>query len=363
MPQKRPFNKSLLVGGLIVLTFGLFFIKTAEAVILPPEPTILLDLKASFTEGTPSGVFGWTFATGYASTSERIALQYTPTENQNVCQIKTRLYTRVDSPGYEARTNLIFSIYYGGFLPEEGIELYSTEIASTTIYNWSLAQQWPNVGRFLIPLSNCVSFSANNNYFFVFEKKPPLSTPIFQTDAYYIFLNKSTTTIEGLTATSTDVWRKKVEDAFWSRYAVYGHPDYYYTQLDIELSGETILYPYTSYSPTLSSTTLQLPPASTTLGFWGNLFTDVFGSLFIPSQDIWIYFTGLWDTIKSKAPIGYLALSISALSGLSTSTPAFAMPDLSALSVIFNPLKNIIIMALWILFVIWTFHRLRKLEL
>lgn len=76
---------------------------------------------------------------------------------------------------------------------------------------------------------------------------------------------------------------------------------------------------------------------------------------FYPSQGSLDQFIGLKDEVIRKPPFGYFALISSAFNGLSdTGTPLFSLatsPDV--MTSIFNPLKNGIAFAMWILFGVW----------
>lgn len=82
--------------------------------------------------------------------------------------------------------------------------------------------------------------------------------------------------------------------------------------------------------------------------------------LFQPSSASFNQFSTLGDTIKNKAPFGYLSLITTAFNQLSTSTSAFTLTEVSPLvDNIFDPIKAGLTFILWLIFVIWLFNRIR----
>jgi len=86
--------------------------------------------------------------------------------------------------------------------------------------------------------------------------------------------------------------------------------------------------------------------------------------LIIPSQDSITRFGDLWDTIKERAPIGYISLMNTALSGISSEgTPAFSLGSLSELSDVIGSWDTVIGVIMWVFLGFWLFRRIAKLEL
>lgn len=65
-------------------------------------------------------------------------------------------------------------------------------------------------------------------------------------------------------------------------------------------------------------------------GVVGNSLCYVFKFLFVPAPTVLSAWSGLWETISAKPPIGYFSLFVSEISGMNTSsTPAYSMADVS----------------------------------
>ena len=89
----------------------------------------------------------------------KVAVKYTPAENQMVCKAGHQLYRNA-----EVNDNLILSIYSGGSLPESGPLLASKIIPSSAI---------PILGsstHTFFEFDPCVSLESNMNYWFVWSR-------------------------------------------------------------------------------------------------------------------------------------------------------------------------------------------------
>lgn len=84
--------------------------------------------------------------------------------------------------------------------------------------------------------------------------------------------------------------------------------------------------------------------------------------LFIPSQSVLNQFSNLTADISLKPPIGYFTSIKNALSGFTSSTPAFTInvnSDDPVNTTFFNPIRTGLIWILWLAFAFWIFHRFR----
>lgn len=84
--------------------------------------------------------------------------------------------------------------------------------------------------------------------------------------------------------------------------------------------------------------------------------------LFVPSQSVLNQFSNLTADISQKPPIGYFTSIKNALSGLTSSTPAFTINVSSTDPVatkFFTPIRTGLIWILWLAFAFWIFNRFR----
>jgi hypothetical protein len=141
------------------------------------------------------------------------------------------------------------------------------------------------------------------------------------------------------------------------------------------ISPENILATSTSHFvvSTTSSAIWEIPPTSTTTsaGFVltcdpdNNLFVDSLCHLglylFIPKFEDFSSFEETWDAIKNKIPIGYFTKAVTALESLTTDTTAsFSFWSLGAIT---DYIRTFFTGAFWLLFVFWSFNRIRNLQI
>jgi hypothetical protein len=137
----------------------------------------------------------------------------------------------------------------------------------------------------------------------------------------------------------------------------------------------TILATSTSHFivSTTSSAIWEFPPTSTTTsagfvltcdpdsGFFQESLCHLALFLFIPKYEDFSQFQITWDDIKTKAPLGYLTSAITSLSGLNTE--AEASFSFSSLGEFTDNIHDFFVSAFWLLFLFWTFNRIRHLEI
>jgi hypothetical protein len=141
------------------------------------------------------------------------------------------------------------------------------------------------------------------------------------------------------------------------------------------ISPENILATSTSHFvvSTTSSAIWQIPPTSTTTSSGFVLTCDPDSSffseslcklglfLFIPKYEDFGSFLETWDNIKNKIPIGYFTAAETALDTLTTETDGSV--SFSSLGDFTDYIKNFFTGAFWLLFVFWSFNRIRNLEI
>lgn len=98
---------------------------------------------------------------------------------------------------------------------------------------------------------------------------------------------------------------------------------------------------------------------------WERSICNVFGFLFIPSQDSLYNFTRLKEAYKNKPPFGYATSIFSSLSGFTGSgTPPFALVVATpALDSVFSPIRTGLIIVFWIMLALYLFKRFKFFEL
>lgn len=85
---------------------------------------------------------------------------------------------------------------------------------------------------------------------------------------------------------------------------------------------------------------------------------------FIPQESIFDRWDSLWSRIENKPPFGYLTATKNALMGVnSTSTPAFSFGTIPFTDSIFDPIKLLLVIALWVIYAFFFIGRLDKLDL
>jgi len=98
-------------------------------------------------------------------------------------------------------------------------------------------------------------------------------------------------------------------------------------------------------------------------GVVANSLCYVFKYLFVPSPDALSAWEGLWNTIKSKPPIGYFALFVAEISNLNTSsTPAYQMADVSGIS-FFHDLRIGLGFLFSLILLFYVVHRFKTIKI
>jgi hypothetical protein len=85
--------------------------------------------------------------------------------------------------------------------------------------------------------------------------------------------------------------------------------------------------------------------------------------LFVPSDSVLNRFATLKTQVENKPPFGYFTVAKNALTTMNTASSGETLQGVSALANFFNPIRNIVIASLWILFVVWLIHRIQRVEI
>ena len=112
----------------------------------------------------------------------------------------------------------------------------------------------------------------------------------------------------------------------------------------------------------LSGNIPPILPEQQDFGIIGNAIRDVMAWLFVPDNLALNQFTGLWDTIKMKPPIGYFTASKTAFDSLHIASGSFALV-MSGVGGVTDPLKTGLTWILWLMLAFWILHRIRQLEI
>lgn len=89
---------------------------------------------------------------------------------------------------------------------------------------------------------------------------------------------------------------------------------------------------------------------------------SIFEFLFVPSDGIFTSFNTVWDGIKNKPPFGYISAIIDEITNIdSNATPAFDFGVIPFSDAIFSPLRGFLVLALWLLYAVYFFHRVTRL--
>jgi len=128
----------------------------------------------------------------------------------------------------------------------------------------------------------------------------------------------------------------------------------------------TVSNPY----PSLIGTTS--PEGSWSLATSTCSFTNISGCfqnalmfVFQPSSDVLDLYAGLKDQIAKKPPFGYFALLQGELGSISsTSTPTFSVTIPQAIQTrMFDPIKNGLVILIWLMWGVHLFHKLRNIKI
>lgn len=114
---------------------------------------------------------------------------------------------------------------------------------------------------------------------------------------------------------------------------------------------------------TITSSTIQIQTTcDPNSGFFSYSICSVIRYLFFPDAAVLNLFSGLTQPIQTKPPIGYFTSIKNALTGLTSSTPAFTIDiadDDPVKTTFFTPIRTGLIWILWLAFAFWIFHRFR----
>jgi len=85
---------------------------------------------------------------------------------------------------------------------------------------------------------------------------------------------------------------------------------------------------------------------------------------FVPESNTFDRFVGLYETIENKPPFGYVTAIIDDLSGITSSTtPAFDLSNIPFIAAIFDPLKALLAIGLWVIYAFFFMGRLSKIDI
>jgi hypothetical protein len=129
----------------------------------------------------------------------------------------------------------------------------------------------------------------------------------------------------------------------------------------MNISGSQLPAPFIQSGGTYSTSTGAVLASCNDLNL--NFFQAILCYVFVPKYEGISQFSGLFELIKNKPPVGYFYSVKTALSGLSTSTPAFEWNTASSSIPLFGQIKTGLSWIFWLLLAFWIFNRLRHLEL
>lgn len=134
-------------------------------------------------------------------------------------------------------------------------------------------------------------------------------------------------------------------------------------QSEIFTGSSTMGYYYSPTSTISTSTPIQITCDPNDPLFQRSL-CKLYVFLFVPSPDVLNTWATIAEPLKTKAPIGYFYSFAQALGGFNTtSTPAFVLTGLASLVNITGPLDVGLTIIIYIVLAIWTFNRIRHLDL
>lgn len=108
----------------------------------------------------------------------------------------------------------------------------------------------------------------------------------------------------------------------------------------------------------------QVPTADCSLTNITGCLINGLSYVFIPSGESFSQFTGIWDSISSKPPFGYITSTIGVFEGIeATSTPAFTFGTIPFMDTIFTPFRTLMISLLWFIYAVWFYRKVTKLSI
>lgn len=135
-------------------------------------------------------------------------------------------------------------------------------------------------------------------------------------------------------------------------------------ELGVQILGDTDLAGAGIPEPTYASASMGCAFGDISCEITSGLQT-AFTWLFIPASGSFNQFVNLWDTIKTKPPIGYFTAVQSAFSTLSVASGSYYL-TFSGLDSGNSPLKTLktgLIWVLWVMLAFWILHRIRQMEI
>jgi hypothetical protein len=140
-----------------------------------------------------------------------------------------------------------------------------------------------------------------------------------------------------------------------------------------QLTTATTTYAFTvtgapsgAYAPPYSTTSALTITCDPSSGWFAQSLCNLATFLFIPSQDSLIKFSGIWDLIKAKPPVGYLTQSISTVTADLTNSTTTAPTGSSAIIDLgsgFDDFRTGMSAVMWIWALFAIIHRIKHLEL
>jgi hypothetical protein len=279
----------------------------------------------SITGNADSGYWGRTGATYVQSYAQK----YQSGATDLLCGVRHKI-ARNGSPS----DTVVFTVYQGGSNPQNGLAMVSSTVSGATLPTNTATETDFNFGGY------CITLVSGQTYWFTLTRSGALS----DTDNY----------ISRIQTTGGNEWAYVVVNGGWF--------DNSPQALAITAYGVANLSYYSLPTSTVSSTAWTLT-CDESAGTFSYSICNLFVGLFIPNPSVFDAFTGLYDQIENKPPIGYLTAISDALGGVGTSTAPYSISAVSAFSGFFSPIRTALSWILWLVFAFWIINRLRHLQL
>ena len=296
------------------------------ALLLPAFSLAQTDILYDFSNSSGAGLnFGKT-----GTFNQEFALKLIPQVNYLYCGAKIKLY-KVGSPVDSVRLR----IYSAGTPPSFGT-LITTPSA---ILGSTLQTTGELYSDFLF--DNCIFLNKYYDYFFRLDRTGSLN------DTNYYLADIKTSSIP----VYAERWTLSFGSWLESTTSAVGFQLYGFNTL----AGAGISEPSTtSYNFTDQN-----------FGGLGTYLKDILAYLFIPSNDVLNQFTGLWDTVKMKPPIGYFTTAKNAFDNLTLASGSYYLTfsGLDSGDSPLAPLKTGLTWILWLMLGFWILHRIRQLDI
>lgn len=134
--------------------------------------------------------------------------------------------------------------------------------------------------------------------------------------------------------------------------------------LSFEVSGGVVINSVVEEVFNGQNLSTQTPTADCSISNIGGCLINALTYVFIPSSESFSQFTGVWDSVSSKPPFGYITSTIDVFEGIdATTTPAFTFGTIPFMDTIFTPFRTLLVSLLWFIYAVWFYRKVTKINI